>query len=209
MSQYASATVPTLRSLGPLPFVMTGFLVQSLRAHFVSLANLTDRALALDNTQFLWTPGPQSPVMIESFTNYDPTKIEHRPTLVVKRNNFKSQRLGINNQMMLTQPNNGQNQYANAFLGSHTVFCLSGKGPEAERLGAEVFCELLEFSSVIRQTLNLLRFEVMEVGDLAILEESSENFVVPVNVAYAFEHAWVLRPSSPRLRKIDLSVLAP
>jgi hypothetical protein len=209
VSQYASVTIPTLCSLGPRPFTMTGFLVQWLRAHFVSLANLTDRDLAQTNTQFLWTPSRSTELLIESYTNYDPVAIEKRPAVIVKRGSFRAQRLGINNQMMGTQTIDGQSQFGNAWLGTHSFFCLAGKGPETEKLAAEVFCELLEFSSEVRRTLNLLRFEVMEVGELAILEEASENFVVPVTVAYAFEHSWVLRPSSPRLRKIDLSVLAP
>lgn len=209
MSQYSSVHIPTLCSLGPRPFVMTGYFVQWLQGHFAELANLTDRDLAQTNTQFLWTPGRASEIYIGSYTDFDPAKIEKRPSIIVKRNAFQTRREGIGNRMMGTFPTSGYSHFANTWTGSHTFFCLSGQGAEAEKLAGEVFCELLEFGSEVRRTLNLLRFEVMETGDLAILQEARENFVVPISVAYAFEHAWILRPSTPKVRRINLSLLAP
>jgi hypothetical protein len=210
MSQYVSDHIPTLCSMGPRPFVMTGYFVQWMQAHFANLANLTDRDLAQTNTQFLWEPGRASELRIASYTDFDPQKLEKRPAIIIKRNGFKTRgRDGINNRMMGTFPRTGFAHFANNWTGSHTFFCLAGRGAEAEKLAAEVYLELLEYGSEVRRTLNLLRFEVMETGDLAILQEARENFVVPVAVAYSFEHAWVVRPSTPKVRQINLSLLAP
>jgi hypothetical protein len=95
--------------------------------------------------------------------------------------------------------------------GSHTLFCLAGEGGEVEVLGAEVFRELLGFSSLIRRTLDLTRFGVSELGPVHELQESTENYAVPITVAYASTLTWSIEQDAPKLKRFVLSasMLAP
>ena len=56
--------------------------------------------------------------------------------------------------------------------------------------------ELTEFSPLIRQDLNFLRFEEGGIGEVMLLEESDTHFVVPVNFVYAWAHQWKLTPET-------------
>ena len=49
--------------------------------------------------------------------------------------------------------------------------------------------------------------DVIEVGAIAELEESTENFVVPVNVGYAFQEQWMIRKQAPVLKTLSMSML--
>jgi hypothetical protein len=58
----------------------------------------------------------------------------------------------------------------------------------------------MEFAPLIRQDFDLNKFQVMEMGGLAKLEESHEHWVVPISVAFAFNHDWELRQDLPAFK---------
>lgn len=101
----------------------------------------------------------------------------------------------------------GNPHYATYWIGSHTLFCIGGSGAQAELLATEVQREMTEFGPVIHKVMGLHRFQAAEVGEIGELEESTENFVVPVTVAYAFEQRWILLQQAPRLSAISLSMI--
>jgi hypothetical protein len=84
---------------------------------------------------------------------------------------------------------------------------MGGSGAQAESLATEVRREMTEFGPAIRDTFCLLRFQVVEVGAISELEESTENFVVPVTVGWACQESWQLMQQAPRLKRISLSYL--
>jgi hypothetical protein len=186
---------------------MTGWLRIWMTGHFLTASNIEDQSQALQNS--LWTPTNTTGIVIESSTRWAPELTEVRPSVIIKRNGWKRLRLGIGDKMMGTVQPSGQDVFANAWQGSHTLFCITDKGAETELLAAEVYRELNQFSSVFRDALALLRFEVSEVGELMLLEKARQSFVVPIVVAYAFVETWQLNQQAPIIKGIDLAMMHP
>jgi hypothetical protein len=143
----------------------------------------------------LWTDSEQTKIAILPLTAWEPTFTERRPGLIIKRQELKHVRLGINNQLMggMTSPSGyGTQVHSTSIQGSHTVFCIAGESGEAEQLGAEVAYELLKFAPLMRALLDFIRIEFVGLGEVVKLEEASENFMVPANLAYVFRSEWVV-----------------
>ena len=198
---YIGNSVASICATGQRPLLMTGAIVQWLRQHFSSGTNLEDHELNLPNTEYVWTPNREtSKISIESYTRWDPSLVENRPALIVKRNAWQFIRLGIANRSMGEARKDGSRVYTNAWAGSHTIFVIAGEGAECEKLVAEVYRELNQFSPVMRNSLNLAKLQLAEIGEMRLLEEASENFIVPISLAYAFFEDWKITSSSPPLR---------
>jgi hypothetical protein len=130
--------------------------------------------------------------------------------MIKKRNGWKNLRMGIDNRMMGVVPSDGHDYYTNFWTGSHTLFCLSSEGAAAEILAAEVFRELNHFAGKVRPRVGLHRLEVIEVGEAYLLEESTENFAVPVTVGYAWQDSWLVEElDAAVLASFDLTIFHP
>jgi hypothetical protein len=186
-------------SFGLTPLLMTGFLIQWLGDHFSQRSNLEHPELR----DVLWSANTRNGILIASITDWDPSAVEKRPGIIVKRNAWTPERIAIDDR--LTPTADGYEYYSVIMRGSHTIFCLAGEGAEVEILGAEVFRELIGFSSLIRRTLALKRFNVGELGPVNELQESTENYAVPITVAYASDLSWRLEQDSPKLKRFVLS----
>lgn len=199
----------SLCELGPRPLVTTGLLRLWMTHHFANKDLLEGKNPNL--LKSLWTADTKTGIAIESVTKWKPELTEKRPGIMIKRHAWKRIRIGIGDRHMFTWPIDGQESFTNLWQGSHTLFCITGggDGAETEILAAEVFRELNQFSEVFRQTLNLVRFEVAEVGELMMLEQARENFVVPVTVAYVYQEGWRVLREAPKIRRIDMALFQP
>ena len=192
-----------LCSLLPRPLILTGLFRDILTRHFCSPLYIEEP----DLRQLIWKDDPKTKVLIESYWRWEPRTMEKRPAVILKRNAYKNQRIGIDDRHQPTRGDRGNPHYATTWLGSHSLFCIAGSGAQVELLATEVQRELTEFGPLIRERLQLLRFAVIEVGAIAELEESTENFVVPVNVGYAFQEQWMIRKQAPVLKTLSMSML--
>lgn len=192
---------------------MTGMLRQWMILHFADPANIAD---PLKRNVWVWKQDPSkrgeadpktSGIVIEPNTKYDTNFTETRPAVIIKRQKWRQQKVGINNQLLGEVGPAGETYYANYWLGAHTLFCIASKPAEAEALAIEVYAELNEFAAAVRKALGLHRFEVTDVDEIGILEESGQSFVVPVTIAYAVEESWTLRSEAPFLQRFDVALL--
>jgi len=192
-------------SFGLTPLLMTGFLIQWLGNHFSQRPNIEHP----DLRDLLWRANTRNGILIASITNWNPKAVEKRPAVIIKRNAWQPERLGIDDR--LTPTGDGYEHYSILMRGSHTIFCVAGEGGEVEILGAEVFRELLMFASLIRRTLDLKKFSVGELGPVHELQEATENYAVPITVAYASGLVWSIEQDAPKLKRLVLSArqLAP
>ncbi|TMJ00813.1 MAG: hypothetical protein E6G97_17930 [Alphaproteobacteria bacterium] len=189
---------------GPSRLRITGALVQWLRAHFQDPNNLEDQDLAKAGTEMVWSPDRATKLVIESITRYDPKQIEQRPALIAKPNAWMTSRLSIGNRLQGFTSSSGTVYRVRMVEGSHTVFCLAGEGGECEKLADETHRELEQFADVVREHLGLVRLEAPELGDMALIEEASQRYVIPIPLVYAFERAWKVTPrSAVRLQTIN------
>lgn len=199
--------LPCLAGTAPTPLLMTGLLVEWLRQHFVSTDSIENDGLKQPGNEFVWSDASDSPLVIESASNFEVSKLERRPALLVKRTAWHPQKISIANAYHgIIQPD-GSRQYILFCVGGHTIFCLAGEGGEAEKLAGEVAFELLRFAPLLRRMLDLKQLALAEVGDLGRLEEATENYVVPITVSYAFEDSWKITPQdAPSLHKANWSI---
>lgn len=206
------ATPSSLWSLGMPPECMNDFVVTLLRSHFADANNIVDPTLQ----SLVWLSAgsqppirtdPSSPIAIEPQDNWNPALVESRPAIVVKDHAWVPQRQGIDGgRFMGGGDRSGAETFMCIYNSSVTIFCVHSSSKAAKLLGTEVTRELVQFASEIRRQLGLIRFAVLERGECAILEESRQNQVVPVSVAYQAGEEWRLEPQAARLRQVILDI---
>lgn len=195
--------LPSLCAMGPRLLTMTGLFRVWMINHFTP-GNTESEQL----TRLVWDKDVRKTgIVIESHTAWDPQTTGATPAVVIKRQAWRKVRLGIADKLMGELPVDGIVHYTNLWEGAHTFFCVGGESGEVEMLAAEVFGELNEFADAVRSELGLMRLTVAEVGEVAILEEASQNFVVPITVGYGVQHSWRLKQELPYFKRVDAALL--
>ncbi len=207
-----AATTNNLCALGPRAYVITGALVMFLRQHFATRDSIADPALRdlvykLDNGDPDWVNPDPASIVIESSSRWKPEVAGSRPQIVVRRNQYDTKTVGINNELQGGFNRDGDQHHAAMVEGTHTVFCVATEADEAERLGYEVYTELLQFSSVIREWLDLHRFMVHTLGELVTLEEAPQSYAAPITVGCGFFETWRVIMHAPKLKRISLDAV--
>lgn len=206
--------------------VLTGIFVRILREHFSMADNLeyegsnefeSDQSMLPKRQlqQYVWTAdNTTTHIQIQSVWDYNSQDIQRRPGLYVKRNGLQPQKLGIGDGYTMNagrdangKVTNVQGEYKSVLMvGSHTVFCVGNSGAEVELLGAEVFEHLQGFAQLIRQDVKLHRFAVLDLHEVALLDEFDEHYVVPIVTGYAFTWTWRVDKIAPRLKAVTIDV---
>lgn len=202
MAEIRFESLSSLISLMPRPQLVTGMMVSWLQQHFSQSPNIEDPLLQ----QTLWAADiAATQLVIESVYRWQPAITEGRPGIFVKRGPWRVLRLGIDDRKMGNMPISGNRHYISFIQGSHTLFCIAGSPAEAESVATETYREMLEFGPLFRRTFNFLKFQVIEVGEVSLIEEARENFVVPITIGYATQEAWQIAPRTPTLKAIKMS----
>lgn len=192
-------------SLLPQDYIITGYLRNILLQHFYSPLTIEEP----DLRHLLWRDRDSTDILIESHLAWTPEKTSRRPGIIVKRNDCDYQPIGIGGDIRQGPASDilGFEHYVRLWVGSHTLFCISQNGPQAELLATEVKRELSGFADKIARNIDLKRFRVLRVGAAGKLEESAEHYVVPVTVGYAYEERTIVRMQAPTLHAVSLSLL--
>lgn len=210
-SQFPTGTTPGVRtgelsalcSYGYSPLVMTGLLRQICIQHFSDSRNILNASLRKRmQAEGGWTPNARTGIYIESLHNWRPELTESRPGIVLKEQDWQWQRRGIGDKFR-EDWRSGQVTYHGFWQGAHTLFALGNEGAETQILAIEIAKILLWYSPRFTRDLGMHRFVLVSIGAVSALKESTENYVVPVNVAYYVQESWTLTPEAPRLKRID------
>ena len=191
------------------PLLITGFLRDLLVRQWANPQNIVSPEMK----QYGWSEQASSGILIESVHRYRADLVEKRPAIMIKRNSFRNMQLGFaglnNGAGIAAYPNEkgAISRHQTLFVGSHTLFCIHGTGASAEILASEVMSHLVACLYPIRRHLGLRQFSVTEVGAIQELEESNENYVVPITVGWGYEHTWQLREESLPLQSVSLTGL--
>lgn len=195
-------------ALGPRPHVVTGWLKIWLAGHFAIVDNLEDQNTDGPLPRMLYRGDGNQQLVIESIQRWMPKKTEIRPALIIKRRAWKRQQMGIGDRLQ-GGDQDGKMRFETFWSGSHTVFCIANDGTECELLATETFRELNQHAPIVRQILSLNKLGVVEVGELAILEnEGRENFVIPITMAYVYSDTWIVSQEAPAFKGISLDMLS-
>lgn len=177
-------------------------LVNWLQQHFSQNANIEDEKLK----KTMWAADiSKSGILIESVFRWRPDLTAQRPAILIKRGGWKVLRLGIDDRKMGGMTESGNREYLVAFQGAHYLYCMGTSPAEAEAVATEVLRELVQFGPLFRKTFRFLKFQVVEVGEISLVEEAKQNFVVPITIAYVADDAWEIAPRVPVLKHIRLS----
>jgi hypothetical protein len=82
------------------------------------------------------------------------------------------------------------------------VFAVGNEGAETQILATETAKVIAWYGPLITDQMNMHRWGITKIGALSALQESTENYVVPVDVAYVAEESWTLQVDAPRLKRI-------
>jgi hypothetical protein len=191
-----------LTSLGMRPLVLTGF----FRDYLIRCFNEPDQIEEPDLRAFLWSTEEAATILIADAYDYDPNRTERRPAVLIKRNAYQNARLSVGDFAGFDARTMDQ-KFSTIWVGSHTIFCIYGTGAGVELLATEVQRRLTKFTRAITTELNLQKYQVMQVGEISVLEEAQQNFCVPITVGIAYDENWELRYEAPVLRRIGLKAL--
>lgn len=203
--QPAFDTGNNLCALGLLPHLVTGFLRDWLTNRFSDENNINNKLLR----GLLWQATNPTNILVESVTRWKPEATETRPAIILKRGQWTSQRLVLNDFAGINDSFLGSNSYGRLMVGSHTLFCICNSGVQAEILAGEVFKDLNSYGLVIANILNLVKFEAVELGALFQIEEGKENYAAPIVVQYTGQEVWTIAQQGPVLKRISLSSYLP
>lgn len=194
-----------LCSFGHTPRLVTGIIRQILMQHFADANQVSNAHLrAYLEREGVWSSGVTSGMYIESLARWRPELTEARPAIVIKEGNWRWKRVGIGDQYG-TDDRDGRTFYAGLWCGTHTIFAIGGEGAETQILSTEVAKQLLYYGPVITDQMELHRWILLEIGAVQALKEATENYIVPVTVAYVAEEAWSLQVDAPRLKRITFN----
>lgn len=212
--------ISSLCSTGLTPNNLTGALVAILRDHFSDPNNLEfggknefrevdEREVPLMELQeYIWNPDRRTAnIIIDPVWKYNREDIQRRPAILVKRNQFTTQKIAIGDGSTAAAGITGQVRgrlQTRLISGSHTIFNVAGSGAEAELLATEVFGHLMGFAQVLREELKLHAFDVQSVEAVNHFEEHNDKYVVPVVVAYTAARAWRVDTVSPYLKAFTI-----
>lgn len=211
---YPDGTAPEVRldklsaicSFGHTPRMMTGIFRQILLQNFVDAENVRNAHLRRYlQTNGVWSPGPESGLYIESLLKWRPELTEARPALVIKEGDWEWMRVGIGDRAG-GDWRSGKQSFMGYWKGTHTVFAIGNEGAETQILAAEVAKLLLWYGNLIADQMSLHRFVPIGIGAPAALQESTENYVVPVSFAYVAEEQWSTIEDAPRLKRIVFNI---
>lgn len=177
------------RTQQPAWIRVTSVLVQALRWHF----SLASRIEFADLAARVWTPDPQTPIVITSLAEWKPDSSSQRPAILVDRlvQEKDQQTMGIGDQLMGIK----QGNFSDFMTGSHVIHCLGGREGEADILATEVWRELKRFAQEIRKAACLLRFRPYQIGKrVQIGAEQKEHYSTPILALYGYEEAWRVTP---------------
>lgn len=190
--------------------LLLGAYVSMLRRHFSASPRFNNtlrpagQALPLQDGFRYIGDTAQTGMYIGAAGAWDPATAGKRAAVAVKRNAFKSQRVGVNHQVQGNGPLDGNPRYGLLQLGSHTCFAIAQSEASADLLGTEVFNFFTEFGPVIRKDLRLTRFEAVSNGEPGLLEESKQHWAVPVVIASAFWQGWTYEDYGPPLKTLEI-----
>ena len=170
------------------PNRLTGILQLWLSSHFSSSNNISETGLK----DRVWSNNPESTkIQILPVEQWEPLTTELRPAILLKQQDLKFIRIGIDNRLMGGgPPHNTKRMHSARMEGSHSVICLAGEAGEAKQLAAEVSDELIRFAPIVRVWLNFLRIELVGISPLSKLEEASENYAISIDLAYSYLQEW-------------------
>jgi hypothetical protein len=187
------------------PYVLTGYFVQFVRAHFGDSRNVFNP----DLVGYMWNADDTlSKILIEPAFKHKVTNTQQRPAVLVRRGPVQPFYPGFGDGQHTSHfESNGSHvgvDFTAIVKGTHILECIGQSGGEAEAIGWEMFKTLSGYKLVLKKDANLGKFIVSEVSPVQKWDENKESWIVTVNLTWAYSFDWTLVQEAPILKKIGL-----
>ena len=221
VSQDACETGGAFAKGGPNPFILSGVFQRLLQYHFSTPDNIDEPLLK----EYIWTPSSQCCKVVEdseddgtsqmippsrilirpSWSQLGPD-VQQLPTLLVKREAFRSERIAFQDASLTGRNAKGVyegRQHLVNIVGKHSIICKGGTGAEAELLGQEVFFRMLHYQQIIKRDFQLGHLFTQGVSDVKDKKnEAKPTFYTVVSIEWAYVYLWLIIPESPIVKRI-------
>ena len=192
----------SLVSYGMRPRLITGLLLALLRQHFGDPANIEAPSIRDEP----WAPTQPSGIYLGTTTRWDPTEANARPAVLVKQDEYKPQRVGIDDRLMGQLTDDGSSLYSHLVQGSHTLFAIATEDEETLALAEEVYRQLVQFRPVIQEKFRMKRCELASFGALhRLAADPAVGYAFPITLACCYVEGWTISPQAPYLKTILVS----
>ncbi len=202
-----------LQTLSPLcehglsPRLIPALLMRILATHFSSPALIMTEHLK----QYVWNQDSSlTKLRLALNTHFDPKAGGMLPALIIKRGDIGSERKAgfgdRNESTSLKEMHEGVQNYVRFHVGSARVFVIAEADGEAEDLALEVFDTLTFLAPMIVERLPFHDFQVVKLGQLGVLDNLANKIGVPIDITFAYEYAWAIKPLAPVLKTLNLDL---
>jgi len=191
----------------PNRLAITGVILDTIRQLFSSSSNLLHPQLK----DFYWAAEPtkdplKAPyqLVIEDKFAFNINDAGIRPAILVKSGNWQEAKMLLGDKAVVV------NDYYKRIAGTHSVTVVAKTIAQAELLAREVHAYLCHFGPLLREWMNMYRWEVSGISEPQKIDEQQENIVITIPVSYEIIHTWELNSESSRLlRQILVSAIMP
>lgn len=191
----------------PNRLAITGVLIDTVRQLFSSASNLLHPQLK----EFYWAAEPtkdplKAPyqLVIEDKFAFNINDAGIRPAILIKSGNWQEAKMLLGDKAVVV------NDYYKRIAGTHSILVVAKTISQAELLAREVHGYLSHFGPLLREWMNLYRWEVSGISEPQKLEEHQENIVITIPLSYEIIYAWELQSETSRLlRQILVSAIMP
>lgn len=190
------------------PTTLTGVFIQFLRSRFYIANNIVNPQLQ----GYLWVPNETTYILIEPSYKWDPTVVQKRPAIFVKRENVAPLTdIGVSGGGRHVSHTDADGchrgvRYTNIITGSHSVLCIGQSSAEADALAMEVFFALLGYREPLQKEANLGKLTISGMPSAAKVDENKENWIVSVGLAWKYSRDWTLYQEAPILKKVAFGI---
>lgn len=198
------ATKSSLCSLAASPLTVTGGLRQFFCQLFADPNNIEN----LITREFLIREGPYrdddnpSAFLIEDMARFRPEVMGQKPAILVRENDWEWQKIGIGNRAG-GDVRTGQEFFEGLWVGSHTIFVISGNPSQARQVAMECTRALLHFAIQLLDVLQLAQLCVpLKLGAVSTVKELPGQYACVLDIAYRAGEKWVTEVEAPRLDRI-------
>lgn len=213
--QQLSEITSHICTTGIRPQLMDSCLVEMFRTHFSDPRNLENpiyRRQAANAVarpvDYIWRPDfADTGLIIDTVDHWDPKQTEKTPGILLRCDDWEPLSIAIGDHLQNASQPEGVAYYEDILTGSHVIFSLGKTKAAAATLSAEVYLFLRQLGPVFRKDLNLHRFKPVRWGAALVVEdEGSENYAVPIVLAYAGSCRWMIRPEAPYLTGVEMDL---
>ncbi len=163
------------------PLVLTGIFVDLLKNHFKT-----------NSGDFQWHENAvTTKLIIKPAYLWDAEIVQKRPACYIKRGGLRYQKIVINNLQQISQKTDTIS-YVVTCQGSIIIVCMSENAGTVERLAEEVSELFIAYTPIIRKEYDFIEFKMENIGEVSLLKEHSNIFIVPVTISFLFSENWSL-----------------